>query len=73
VHSQTINVQIRRGDTLTVLSVTDRGSEGCAVRLGLRDGSLACTLHTSSVKKLDRAEFNLNTGDPTRFLRLERK
>lgn len=65
-------VQIRKGSIVTVLSVTDKGADGCAVRLMLRDGvdMLTITLFASSAKKLDRPEFNLNTGDPTRFLRL---
>ena len=65
-------VQIRKGAIVVVLSVTGKGKDGCAVRLRVQDGRdyLTVTLYASSAKKLERSEFNVNTGDPTRFLRL---
>lgn len=65
-------VQIRKGATVVVLSTADKGKDGCSIRLRVQDGRdyFTVTLYASSAKKLERSEFNVNTGDPTRFLRL---
>lgn len=61
------NSIVKKNDTLTVQEISAVGR----VTLKHRTGK-TFSMWTSALGKLAHSEFNLNTGDPTQYIRLTR-